>query len=89
MVQKDESISFENVRDAVKAKLHSKNPTEFPRGQSGTSVINLGMEILKPLGSVAYSQLVCSNCQYTKPEVDDKLNYVIHVDSSATESTLN
>jgi len=47
------------------------------------------MEILKPLGSVAYSQLVCSNCQYTNPEVDDRLNYVIHVDSSATESTVN
>ena len=88
IMQRDESISFENVRDAVRAKLHSKNPTEFPRGQSGTSVANLSMEILKPLSSVAYSQLVCSNCQYTGPEMDDRLNYVIHVDSS-TESTLN
>jgi len=36
MMQNDESVSFENVRDAVQANLHSKNPTEFPRGQSGT-----------------------------------------------------
>ena len=87
-MQKDESVSFENVRDAVQEKLHSKNPTEFPKGQSGTSVANLSVEILKPLGSVAYSQLVCSNCQYTGPAVNDRLNYAIHVDS-LSESTLN
>ena len=32
IMHQDESISFENVRDNVRAKLHAKYPTEFPTG---------------------------------------------------------
>jgi len=89
MMHQDESISFENARDNVRAKLHAKYPTEFPTGQLGTSAVNLSMELLKPIGSVAYSQVVCLNCQHEGPKVNDKLNYVIHVDSSISDSTSN
>jgi hypothetical protein len=83
----DQQLSFENVRNAVRMKLHAKNPLQFPMGANGISVATLCMEMLKPQDCIASSQLICSHCDYEGPEKDDKLTYLLHADPSVSGST--
>jgi hypothetical protein len=79
--------SFEAVRDTVRSKLHSTYPTRFPMGRTGTSVVALAAEILRTESTIAFSQLICTQCQYKEPEMNDGLEYVLYTDRNSTGST--
>ena len=44
----------------------------------GTSVAALTSAILAPQNFVAISSPECTNCEYSKPSIDDSLEFVSH-----------
>jgi hypothetical protein len=80
-------MSLENVRDNIRIKLNEMDSAKFPMGEVGISVVTLAMEMLKPQDIVAYSCFVCSACNFTGPNCDDNLTYVLHADHTASDST--
>jgi len=79
--------SFETARDTIRHELHSQNPTQFPYGTRGTSVAALTSAILAPHDFAAISIPECTRCEYSKPSVDDRLEFVLHEKENAPKST--
>src|SRR5436190_21330181 len=79
--------SFEDIRDTVRHELHTLNPATFPTGCVGTSVATLASEMLRTNDKVAFSQLVCTQCDYEGPKIADRLGYIIYADRNTSGST--
>jgi hypothetical protein len=82
-----EQLSFENLRDSIRVNLHNMNPVAFPVGQVGASVAELTTYMLQTDSTVTSSQLVCPQCEYEGPEVNDTLGFVFHAGQSVCKST--
>jgi hypothetical protein len=83
----DGQASFEAARDAIRHKLHSQSPDEFPYGTRGTSVSALVSKILAPHNSVAFSSPECTNCEYSELSIDDRLEFMLYAKEDAPKST--
>jgi len=79
--------SFETARDTIRHELHSQSPAQFPYGIRGTSVAALTSAILAPHDTVAISSPECTNCEYSKPSVDDRLEFVLYEKEDIPKST--
>jgi hypothetical protein len=79
--------SFETARDTIRHEIHSHSPAQFPYGTRGTSVSALASAILAPHNFVAISCPECTNCEYSEPSIDDRLEYVLHEKDDAPKST--
>jgi hypothetical protein len=66
--------SFETARDTIRHGLYSQNPAQFPYGTRGTSVAALTSAILAPNDYVAISRPECTNCEYSEPIMNDRLD---------------
>ena len=79
--------SFETVRDTIRHELHSPSPAQFPYGTRGTSVAALTSAILAPHDTVAILSPKCTNCEYSEPSVDDRLEFVLYEKEYMPKST--
>ena len=79
--------SFETVRDTIRHELHSQNPAQFPYKTRGTSVAALISAILSPHDFVAISSPECTNCEYSKPPINDRLEFVLYEKEDMPKST--
>ena len=70
--------TFETARDAIRHELHSQSPAQFPYGTRGTSVAALTSAILAPHDFVAISSPECTNCEYSEPPINDRLEFVLY-----------
>jgi hypothetical protein len=70
--------SFETARDTIRHEIHSQSPAQFPYGTRGTSVAALASAILAPHEFVAISSPECTNCEYSEPSIDDRLEFVLY-----------
>jgi hypothetical protein len=70
--------TFETARDTIRHELHSQNPTQFPYGTRGTSVATLTSAILAPHDFVVISSPECTNCEYSEPSINDRLEFVLY-----------
>jgi hypothetical protein len=68
--------TLENVRDDIRKILHAKDRVTYPYGQAGTSLSQLTLDIFSSNVKIAKSQESCSNCNFFRPAVDDKLGCV-------------
>ena len=59
-------ISFENVRDAIRASLHQSDPGNFPYGVSGTSIDRIVQRLITDRTYAIGSQR-CTKCGYIDP----------------------
>jgi hypothetical protein len=78
--------SFETSRDTIRHKLHSQSPAQFPYGTRGTSVSALASAILAPHNFVAISSPKCTNCEYSEPAIDDRLDFVLYEKANTPKS---
>jgi hypothetical protein len=81
--------SFETSRDTIRHKLHSQSPAQFPYGTRGTSVSALASAILAPHNFVAISSPECTNCEYSEPAIDDRLDFVLYEKANTPKSTVH
>jgi len=81
------SSQFETARDTIRHELHSQSPAQFPYGIRGTSVAALTSAILAPHDTVAISSPECTNCEYSEPSVDDRLEFVLCKKEDIPKST--
>jgi hypothetical protein len=79
-------VSFEIIRDNIRHKLHSQSPAQFPYGTRGTSVAALASAILSH-NFIAISNPKCTNCEYSEPSIDDRLEFVLHEKEDTPKST--
>ena len=79
--------SFETARDTIRHELHSQSPAQFPYGTRGTSVAALTSAILAPHDTVAILSPQCTNCEYSEPSVDDRLEFVLYEKEYMPKST--
>jgi hypothetical protein len=79
--------SFETARDTIRHELHSQHPAQFPYGTRGTSVAALTSAILAPNDFVAISSPECTNCEYSEPIMNDRLDFVLHEKVEMPKST--
>jgi len=79
--------SFETARDTIRHGLHSQSPAQFPYGTRGTSVTTLTSAILAPNDCVAISSPECTNCEYSEPITNDRLDFVLHEKEETPKST--
>ena len=70
--------SFETARNTIKDGLHSQSPEQFPYGTRGTSVAALTSAILAPNDCVTISSPECTNCEYSEPIMNDRLDFVLY-----------
>jgi hypothetical protein len=70
--------TFETARDTIRYELHSQSLAQFPYGTRGTSVAASTSAILAPHDFVAISSPECTNCEYSKPPINDRLEFVLH-----------
>jgi hypothetical protein len=70
--------TFETARDTIRHELHSQGPAQFPYGTIGTSVAALASAILAPHDFVAISSPECTNCEYSEPPINGRLEFVLH-----------
>ena len=83
----NKSLTFEDVRDYWRAKLHDNDAVYYPNGRVGTSVGRLAAELFKTNAVISSSQQICSKCNYAEDPVYDRLGYVVHADQSINTST--
>jgi hypothetical protein len=79
--------SFEKARDTIRHKLHFQSPTQFPYGTRGTSVSTLASTLFAPQNLVAISSPECTNCEYSEPSIDDRLDFVLYEKEDTPKST--
>ena len=79
--------SFETARDTIRHELYSQSPALFPYGTRGTSVSALASTIFAPQNSVAISSPKCTNCEYSEPSIDDRLDFVLYELENTPKST--
>jgi len=79
--------SLEKVRDDIRKILHAKNELVYPYGRVGTSLSQLTLDIFSTNVKIAKSQVTCSNCNFFRPVVDDKLGCVFVMDHTSSKST--
>jgi hypothetical protein len=81
-------VSLEDVRDCLRIQLHELNSEMFPMGENGASVGDLAFAMLASDKTLAESQRLCSECDYTTQEVECNLRYILHAKHSTSGSTL-
>jgi len=79
--------SFETARDTIRDELHIQSPAQFPYGTRGTSVAALASAILAPHDCVAISCPECTNCEYSEPYINDRLELVLYEKEDTPKST--
>ncbi|KIM77344.1 hypothetical protein PILCRDRAFT_76841 [Piloderma croceum F 1598] len=79
--------SFETARDTIRHELHSQSPAQFPYRTRGTSVTALTSAILAPYDTVAILSPEYTNCEYSEPSVDDRLEFVLYEKEDMPKST--
>src|SRR6202453_5546161 len=79
--------SFETARDTIRHEIHSRSPAQFPYGTRGTSVSALASAILAPQTYVAISSPEWTNCEYSEPSIDDRLDFVLYEKEDTPQST--
>src|ERR1700723_137238 len=79
--------NFETARDTIRHEIHSQSPAQFPYGTRGTSVSALASTLFAPQNLIAISSPECTNCEYSEPSIDDRLDFVLHEKEDATKST--
>ena len=76
---KSNTITFERLRDHFRMKLHQDDPTKYPLGPVGISVVELTVDVVKLDNQRTLSQQKCQHCAYTSDTVSDKAGYVLVV----------
>jgi hypothetical protein len=71
-------ISFEDMRDGLRKKLHLKDKNLFPYGTAGTSVSSLAINMLSHKDLVSFSYRICSQCGFKGEDIPDRLDFVLH-----------
>jgi hypothetical protein len=79
--------TFKTARDTIRHELHSQSPAQFPYGIRGTSVAALTSAILAPHNFVAISSPECTNCEYSEPPINDRLEFVLYEKEDMAKST--
>ena len=79
--------TFETARDTIRHELYTQSPAEFPYGTRGTSVTALTSAILAPHDFVAISSPECTNCEYSEPPINDRLEFVLHEKEDMPKTT--
>jgi len=79
--------NFETARDTIRRELHSQSPVQFPYGTRGTSVSALASTLFAPQNLVAMSSPECTNCEYSEPSIDDRLDFVLYEKEDTPKST--
>jgi hypothetical protein len=79
--------SFETARDTIRHELYSQTPAQFPYGTRGTSFSALASTIVAPQNFVAISSPQCTNCEYSEPSIDDRLDFVLYEKEDTQKST--
>jgi hypothetical protein len=78
------------VRPALKLSetlSDMQSTAQFPYGTRGTSVAALTSAILAPQNFVSISSPECTNCEYSKPSIDDRLEFVLYEKEDTPKST--
>src|SRR6202790_5793099 len=65
----------------------TQSPAQFPYGTRGTSVAALTSAILAPHDFVAISSPECTNCEYSEPPINDRLEFVLHEKDNMPKTT--
>ena len=60
---------------------------EIPIRKLNSSVAALTSAILAPQNFVAISSPECTNCEYSEPSIDDKLEYMLYERENTPKST--
>jgi hypothetical protein len=71
-------ISFEDMRDILRGRLHQKNKDMFPYGAVGTSVSSLAINMLSCKDSVSSSHRICSQCEFQSDDIPDRVDFILH-----------
>ena len=79
--------SFKTARDTIRHELCAQSPAQFPYRTRGTSVAALTSAILAPHDTVAILSSQCTNCEYSEPSVDDRLEFVLYEKEHMPKST--
>jgi hypothetical protein len=79
--------SSEKSRDTIRYELHSQSPAQFSYGTRGRSVSTLVSTLFAAQNLVAISSPECTNCAYSEPSVDDRLDFVLYEKEDAPQST--
>src|ERR1700685_2158553 len=58
-----------------------------PYGTRGTSVSALASTLCAPQNLVAISSPECTNCEYSEPSIDDRLDFVLYEKEDTPKST--
>ena len=79
--------SFETARDTIRHEIHTQSPAQFPYGTRGESVAALASIILASHDCVAISSPECTNCEYSEPYINDRLELVLYEKDDTPKST--
>jgi len=79
--------TLETVRDEIRKLLHAKDAITFPYGQVGTSLSQLALEIFASSTNIAHRQDRCTNCDFSKTAIEDRLGCIFSLDFNSTVST--
>ncbi len=66
-------------------KIHTQSPAQFP--YRGTSIAALASAILAPHDCVVISSPECTNCEYSEPYINDRLEFVLYEKEDTPKST--
>jgi hypothetical protein len=79
--------TLESVRDEIRKVLHAKDKNAFPYGRVGTSLSQLALEIFSSSTKIALRQDRCTNCDFAKTAIEDRMGCVFLLDFHSTVST--